>query len=220
MKKRITRFLTLFVACLVAITVFAIPQTENANADTGSVYCKVKFSKQMTLEEMPFAYTYYKLDMGKAAKGKTVTVKIKEGNSIEVVKSGKKIYLMPVEKGRTKITIKVGKKNYTSTVKVVSFKSHIKSFKVGKKNITKEYNGDEVSNRTGISIKPGKKTTITVKPEKGWKVMKITYDGKKIKNGKPVKIHKDRDPETASQIVIELYNAKRMVTLPYMLYVS
>ena len=179
MHKFFSKAAAMLLSVLVAFSFLIVPQTDSIHADM--MPREVKYAKtiNINLEPYKYFYDYYAIDMGKKLKGaKKVTVKV---SNKAVVSDADFFYgdlvAFTVKKaGKTTLNIKVTKKNgstskYKVNVIVNKLKSPFVSAKLGKKNLIKQFRKDPYA-----TVKCGKSAKLSIKPKKGWKVSKITYE--------------------------------------------
>ncbi|MBO4365057.1 MAG: hypothetical protein J5804_02040 [Eggerthellaceae bacterium] len=131
-------------------------------------------------DPMRFSYSSTKSPSTKITNAKSSNTEVA---TVEVNHySDNNVYIMNVttkKAGTTKISFKLGKKNYTVKYVVKPYKNYLTSFKVGSKNFKSQFDPsavDSASYNVSASFK-GKTISgkVNVKLKSGWKIKKIWY---------------------------------------------
>ena len=128
----------------------------------------------------PYSWTYC-IDLSKAS-----GIRI---NNLTYEKDEDLGYLLwPKKPGKASVSYKLKGKQHTAKFVFVKYKNPMKSLKIGKKQLAKHFKRD-------CTWYPGKtlKGKLKVKAAKGWKLVRIVHNGKKVKNGKKITFRTDDD---------------------------
>ena len=209
MTKRMART-GLFAGVLAVVIVCAVmvaSQTAYADGANGTI----KWGKKMTVSKAVYCAD---IDMGSKFKGaKKVTLKSSNKKVLKPMGyySEVKALLADIgKKGTTTLTVKIktkkGTKTYKGKLKVVAYKNPVSKFKLGSKDLAKKFKSDTYYDYNESK----KKTKVSIKAKKGWKVKKITYGywstskdkwvEKKLKNNSSFTLKED-----GGQLVVYLY---------------
>ena len=127
-----------------------------------------------------YSWTYC-IDLSKASGIRAKNLILEEEEDIGYI-------LRPKKPGKASISYKLKGKQHTAKYVFVKYKNPMKSLKIGKKQLAKHFKRDCTWN-------PQKKLKgkLKVKAAKGWKLVRITHNGKKVKNGKKITYRPDDD---------------------------
>ncbi len=137
-------------------------------------------------------------------KGKITSVKSSKKSVASISKYKKKyLFVTPKKKGTTKITVKAGGKKYTCRFTNAKYENPFKSFKVDNSERASSFN-DQYSGPL-LWLTPNEPTPISIKLKSGYKLKKMTYNGKTVRNGGSITAKEDASD---SYLRIEIRNTK------------
>ena len=201
------RVLTAMVSVLLMFSLIVIPSAEDVNAEWNVK--ELSYRKNVTVYKFAnhndeVDENVYGIDLGKRDdKAKKVTFTVSKKGVIAPISwtSGYAVFAAK-KTGKTVLTIKIKNKNGTSkkykvNMTVKKYVSPINSISIGKKT----YKNKKLWKNLYISHSYTSKTAkVTIKPRKGWKVSKLSYnawyegdDEELIENGDISKSYKNND---------------------------
>lgn len=226
MKKRMSKIITFVVSFALVFTSFAFLQTEKVHGDN---LVFEKYSSNITVVLTYNSMPNLIIDMGNKIKDNS-KVKVQSNNKKMLSFSdryGKQLDFLVKKGGTSNVTITVttgGKKKvYKSKITIIPYKNPFKSFKVGNKQIKKQF-----KNWPDADIKASsKKLKINISPKKGWKIKSIKYKGtysgdasgpknvkKTIKNKDKIKVVLG-NPDYKNKLTVKMYDTKNKKTFVY-----
>ena len=135
---------------------------------------------------------------------KRKNISVVDADSDGCSKGCKTYYLVPKGPGKASLSYTYKGKKYTRNFVFKKYSNPVKSLKIGKKQLAKKFKSTYYY-RTGKTLK-GK---LQVKAAKNWKLQKIEYNGKKVKNGAKVTYHKNKYSD--DYLVLTFKNKKTKV---------
>lgn len=186
--KKTCKFMTMLLMSLFLFGITAVGMVE-VHAATP------KFEKKLEyyLYKDRLSVTYFVRISNPVAKGK-ITKLTNSNPKVVSVKANNRygcLEIQPKQKGISKVSFRYAGRTFSTTITVMQYENPCQQFKIASINYKKGF--DKSSHFNHNNRKRDLTGTISIKPKKGWKLLKIEvfnmYDGRKtVKNNSKIKL--------------------------------